>query len=37
MPSAFSNWLELKNDTSASRKRALEDFGAFVDELARSK
>uniref|UniRef100_K3W8C0 MI domain-containing protein n=1 Tax=Globisporangium ultimum (strain ATCC 200006 / CBS 805.95 / DAOM BR144) TaxID=431595 RepID=K3W8C0_GLOUD len=36
-PSAFSKWLELKSDTSASRKRALADFGAFVGDLARSK
>lgn len=37
MPTAFSKWLELKNDTSANRKQAVEQYGSFVDELARSK
>ncbi|GAB9471261.1 Eukaryotic translation initiation factor 4 gamma [Globisporangium polare] len=37
MPTAFSKWLELKSDTSASRKQAVEQYGSFVDELARSK
>ncbi|KAG7391086.1 a1-alpha2 repression [Phytophthora pseudosyringae] len=34
---AFSKWLELKNDNSVSRKRAQEELGEFVEELARTK
>lgn len=34
---AFAKWLELKNDSSVGRKRALQAFGDFVEELAKFK
>lgn len=37
LPPAFGKWLELKDDNSVGRKKAVEDLGRFVEELARSK
>jgi hypothetical protein len=34
---ALTKWLELKNDHSVGRKRALAAFGDFVEELSKTK
>lgn len=34
---ALTKWLELKNDNSVGRKRALAAFGDFVEELSKTK